>query len=151
MLRWVLQNKHSCKQACSESRRELAFHLSDIVHKGPNGIMRSGFAPEQYIAILSAIIDMDVGNIEFCLYIFAPVAAFAYFHKYENFEEKIEDYHRSQTSASAIKNEIMITEFQQKLREKRDQKFKDELEHIRATEAGELKEKLANLENIANK
>ena len=88
---------------------------------------------------------------KFCLYIFAPVAAFAYFHKYENFEEKIEDYHRSQTSASAIKNEIMITEFQQKLREKRDQKFKDELEHIRATEAGELKEKLANLENIANK
>ena len=88
---------------------------------------------------------------KFCLYIFAPVAAFAYFHKYENFEEKIEDYHRSQTSASAIKNEIMITDFQQKLREKRDQKFKDELEHIRATEAGELKEKLANLENIANK
>ena len=53
--------------------------------------------------------------------------------------------------SSAIKNEIMITDFQQKLREKRDQKFKDELEHIRATEAGELKEKLANLENIANK
>ena len=45
----------------------------------------------------------------------------------------------------------MITDFQQKLREKRDQKFKDELEHIRATEAGELKEKLANFENIANK
>ena len=88
---------------------------------------------------------------KFCLYIFAPVAAFAYFHKYENFEGKIEEYHRSQTSASAIKNEIMITDFQQKLREKRDQKFKNELEHMRATEAGELKEKLANFENIANK
>ena len=64
---------------------------------------------------------------KFGLYIFAPVASFYYFHKVENFEDKLEEYHRKQNSATSIQNEKMIKECQQKLRELREAKFKREL------------------------
>jgi len=86
---------------------------------------------------------------KFGLFIFSPVIAFYWFHKVENLEEKFEDYHRKTTTAQSLKNEEMIKEYQQKMREKRDRKFKEELDNIRATE--NLQEKLAKLEGAEQK
>ena len=83
---------------------------------------------------------------KFSLYIFAPVAAFYYFHRIENFEDKIEEYHRKHITAKSIKNEEMIKDCAKILRERRDQKFKVELESLRATEENQLKQKLNEIE-----
>ena len=88
--------------------------------------------------------------VKFGLLIFAPVISFYYFHKIENFEDKIEQYHRATTTAASLKNEAMIKEYQQKMREKRDKRFKEELESMRANDSNELKEKLVNLEGKEN-
>jgi len=85
---------------------------------------------------------------KFSLYIFAPVLSFYHFHRIENFEEKIEEYHKAHVSEKSIKNEKIIKECQQRLREGRDKKFKAELETIRANEANDLKQKLAEIEGL---
>ena len=56
--------------------------------------------------------------VKFGTFIFAPVVSFYWFHKIENFEDKIEQYHRATTTADSIKNEAMIRDYQQKMREK---------------------------------
>ena len=84
--------------------------------------------------------------VKFGTFIFAPVISFYWFHKIENFEDKIEQYHRATTTADSIKNEAMIREYQQKMREKRDKRFKQELESIRANDSNELREKLTSIE-----
>lgn len=83
---------------------------------------------------------------KFGLYIFSPVAAFYWINKFENFEEKIEQFHRAQTSADSIKYEQMIKEYQTKAREERDKRYKEELKNSIADQTNELKEKLAKLE-----
>jgi len=86
---------------------------------------------------------------KFGLFIFSPVIAFYWFHRIENLEDKFEEYHRKTTTAASLKNEEMIKEYQQKMRERRDKKFKEELDNIRATE--NLQQNLANLEGSKEK
>jgi len=64
---------------------------------------------------------------KFALYIFAPVFSFYHFHKVENFEQKLKAAHRSQYSIASAKSDEMIKEFQTKMREKRDKRFKEKL------------------------
>jgi hypothetical protein len=84
--------------------------------------------------------------VKFGTFIFAPVVSFYWFHRIENFEDKIEQYHRATTTADSLKNEELIGVYQHKMRENRDKRFKEELESIRANDSNVLREKLARFE-----
>ena len=85
---------------------------------------------------------------KFALYVFAPVASFYYFHKVEYFEDKIAESYRKQYSVTSAEGEKQIRECQEKMREKREARFKEQLatlEERRPSETRKLKEQMANM------
>ena len=61
------------------------------------------------------------------IYIFTPVAAFYYFHQVEYFKEDLIRYQRKARSLTSTKNDELMKECQEKLRENKEAQFKEQL------------------------
>jgi len=67
---------------------------------------------------------------KFSLYIFAPVAAFWYYHQAGTIEYNYDKLYSNTVTEQSIRDEKLIKEAQQKMRELRDKRFQKELDEL---------------------
>jgi len=67
---------------------------------------------------------------KFSLYIFAPVAAFWYYHQADTVEANYDKLYSNTITELQLKDEKLIKEAQQKMRELRDKRFQKELDEL---------------------
>ena len=67
---------------------------------------------------------------KFSLYIFAPVGAFWYYHQADTIESNYDKLYSNTITEQSIRDEKLIREAQQKMRELRDKRFQKELDEL---------------------